>query len=333
MRKLTMAVVLGALLLCAPAALAASSPTVSVGSVTAISSTAATLHGTVNPNGLATTYQFEYGTSTSLGLKIPATVANVGSGTSGVAETAKLTGLSPATTYYYELVASNSAGTSTSPVETFKTTGNPAPAVTTEAASAVGRYSATLVGSVNPNNQATSFYFDYGPTSAYGFQTIAKSIPAGVTAVTVSAPLPQLQSGATFHYRLVAYHGSTSVSYGADASFTTLPWPRPHTGLSWAITPHSAGHSPAKFTVKGHLRLSGTTSPALACHGRVTISYYDGHSVVASSRAQVSPSCTYAATTRIGHLSQKHVRLTVKLRFGGDTYAAPSNGLTSVRIG
>ncbi len=333
MRKLTLAVVLGALLLCAPAAFAASSPTLSAGSVTAISGTAATLHGSVNPNGLATTYQFQYGTSTSLGGKSPATVASVGSGTAAVAKTARLTGLSPATTYYYELVASNSAGTSTTPLETFKTTGNPAPAVTTEAASAVGRHSATLVGSINPNNQATTYYFDYGPTSAYGFQTMAKSIPAGVTAVTVSVPLPQLQAGVAFHYRLVAYHGSTSVSYGADTSFATLPWPRPHTGLSWAITPHAFRHSPAKFTVKGHLRLSGTTSPALACHGRVTISYYSGQTEVASSRAPVTASCTYAATTRIGHLSQKRLRLTVKLRFGGDTFAAPSNGKASVRIG
>ncbi len=333
MRKLTLVAVLGALLLCAPAALAASSPTVSVSAVTAISGTAATLHGSVNPNGLATTYQFDYGTTTALGGKSPATVANVGSGSAAVAESAKLSGLSPATTYYYELIASNSAGTTTSPLETFKTTGNPAPAVTTEAATGVGRYGATLVGSLNPNNQATTYYFQYGPTTAYGFQTIPKTQATGVAAVTVSAPLPGLQSGAAFHYRLVALHGSTSVSYGADVSFTTLPWPRPHTGLSWTITPHRAAGSPTRFSVRGHLRLSGPFPTSLACHGRVTVSYYDGSREIASSRAPISRSCTYAASTRIGRLPQKHVRLTVRLRYGGDTWAAPSNGRASVRIG
>ena len=333
MRKVILAVAIGALLLCAPVALAASSPTVSAGSVTAISGTAATLHGTVNPNGLATTYQFHYGVSNALGANAPAAPANLSGGTSAVSESAKLTGLSPDTTYYFQLVAGNGDGSSSTPIETFKTTGNPAPAVMTGAATGVGRYAATMTGSINPDNQATTYYFQYGPTGAYGFQTASKSLATGVAAVTVSAALPGLQPGAVFHYRLVALHGSTSVSYGADAAFTTLPWPRPHTGLSWAISPSSAGRTPATFTVKGHLRLSGSISRSLACHGGVTISYYAGSRRIASSRASVSSSCAYRATTRIGRLTQRRTNLTVKLRFGGDAYAAPSNGRTSVRIG
>ena len=333
MRKLTLAAAIGAMLLFAPVALAASSPTVSPGSVTTISGTAATLHGTVNPNGLTTTYQFHYGATNALGSNAPAAPASAGAGSAAVPESVKLSGLSPATTYYFQLVASNSHGTSSTPIETFKTTGNPAPAVTTGAATGVGRYGATMTGSINPNNQATTYYFQYGPTDAYGFQTAAKSLATGVAAVAVSAALPGLQPGATFHYRLVALHGSTSVSYGAEVVFTTLPWPRPHTGLSWNISPSSAGRAPATFKVNGHLRLSGSISPSLACHGRVTISYYDGSQRVGMSRAPLSSSCTYGARTRIGRLTQRHVRLTVKLRYGGDTYAAPSNGQASVRIG
>ena len=333
MRKLTLAVAIGAMLVFAPAALAASSPTVSPGSVTSISGTAATLHGTVNPNGLTTTYQFHYGATNALGSNAPAAPVSAGAGSAAVAESVKLTGLSPATTYYFQLVASNSHGNSSTPIETFKTTGNPAPAVTTGATSGVGRYAATMTGSINPNNQATTYYFQYGLSNAYGFQTAAKTLPTGVAAVAVSAALPGLEPGATFHYRLVALHGSTSVSYGADVAFTTLPWPRPHTGLSWQIRPSSVGRVPATFTLRGHLRLSGSISPSLACHGRVTISYYDGSRRVAMSRAPLSSSCTYGARTRIGRLAQRHVRLTVKLRYGGDTYAAPSNGQSSVRVG
>ena len=68
-------------------------------------------------NGLATTYQFEYGPTAALGSKSPATPASAGSGTVALAESARLVGLSPDTTYYFELVASNSAGSSNTPAE------------------------------------------------------------------------------------------------------------------------------------------------------------------------------------------------------------------------
>jgi hypothetical protein len=75
MRKLTLIAAVAAALIYAPAALGASSPTVSASAPTGIGQTAATLHGTVKANGLATTYQFEYGPTTALGSKSPATAA------------------------------------------------------------------------------------------------------------------------------------------------------------------------------------------------------------------------------------------------------------------
>jgi hypothetical protein len=48
----------------APAALAATEPTAATGNATAITVSSATLNGTVNPEGQATTYHFEFGTTT-----------------------------------------------------------------------------------------------------------------------------------------------------------------------------------------------------------------------------------------------------------------------------
>ena len=63
------ALVLGALV---PAvALAASSPTVETGAATKVATGSAVLTGTVNPNGAATGYTFDYGTSTALGAVTP----------------------------------------------------------------------------------------------------------------------------------------------------------------------------------------------------------------------------------------------------------------------
>ncbi|MBF0376652.1 MAG: formylglycine-generating enzyme family protein [Desulfamplus sp.] len=87
---------------------------------TSITSTTATLNGTVNPNGSATTYYFDYGTTTNYGSKT--TSQNAGSGTSNVSVTADLTGLVANTTYHFRLVATNSKGTTYGSDYTFKTT-------------------------------------------------------------------------------------------------------------------------------------------------------------------------------------------------------------------
>jgi hypothetical protein len=104
-------------------------PTVTTGAASAVLWSTATLNGTVNPNGYATTYQFQYGTSTSYGMTTTSTSA--GSGTSAVAAVADLTGLSPDTTYDFQLVATNLNGTSYGSNGTFTTPGAITTAVST----------------------------------------------------------------------------------------------------------------------------------------------------------------------------------------------------------
>ena len=48
-------------------------PAASTGSATVITTTTATIAGSVNPNGLDTTYHFEYGTTPSYGTSTTAT--------------------------------------------------------------------------------------------------------------------------------------------------------------------------------------------------------------------------------------------------------------------
>jgi hypothetical protein len=94
-------------------------PTVTTGSVTSVTSSSATLNGTVNPNGLSTTYYFNYGTTTSYGSTTAS--ANAGSGTSNVSVSADVIGLSANTTYHIRIVATNSAGTSYGSDQSFTT--------------------------------------------------------------------------------------------------------------------------------------------------------------------------------------------------------------------
>ncbi len=80
-----------------------------------------TLSGWVNPRHQATGYRFEWGTTTAYGNSTPTSYRPIGSGTEtlGVSET--LTGLVPATTYHFRLVAKNATDTTASLDQTFTT--------------------------------------------------------------------------------------------------------------------------------------------------------------------------------------------------------------------
>ncbi len=89
----------------------------------AVSQSAATLNGSLMPNGLATTYAFEWGTTTAYGQRTPDVAIPVGAGTQAV--NAALTGLAPGTTYHARLIASNSLGTVTGADVSFTTAALP----------------------------------------------------------------------------------------------------------------------------------------------------------------------------------------------------------------
>ena len=79
----------------------------------AITLTGATLKATVTPNGAATTYRFEYGTSDSYGLTTAE--KDAGSGTDPVSVSVPVTGLTSDTTYHVRVVATNAAGVTAEP--------------------------------------------------------------------------------------------------------------------------------------------------------------------------------------------------------------------------
>ena len=77
-------------------------PSVSTGAATDIDKTTARLNGQVNPNGYATTAQFEYGLTSAYGSTAPVTLTPNNSTTSQ-SVTAAISGLQPGTTYHYRL--------------------------------------------------------------------------------------------------------------------------------------------------------------------------------------------------------------------------------------
>ena len=79
---------------------------------------------------------------------------------------------------------------------------------------------AWLQGGVYTNGEATSYYWQYGTTDAYGFRTSSVSAGSGSSPVSVSVRLGDLRPGTTYHYRLVATNAS-GTTYGYDDALVT----------------------------------------------------------------------------------------------------------------
>ena len=231
-------------------------PTVQTLAATSVTTTSATVNGSVDPHGASTTFYFEYGMTPSYGM-----TTTPGNTTVAINVSGPITGLAPNTAYHYRFVAYNSGGTTYGNDVTFTTSTQPAPTVQTLAATSVTTTSATVNGSVNPNGVSSTFYFEYGTTTSYGTTTT----PGNTTvAINASGPITGLAPNTTYHYRFVAYN-SGGTTYGNDVTFTTSTQPAPtvQTLAATSVTTTSA-------TVNGSVNPNGVSTTFYFEYGTTT---------------------------------------------------------------
>jgi uncharacterized repeat protein (TIGR01451 family) len=95
------------------------------------------------------------------------------------------------------------------------------PIVITGTATGIGTSTATLNGAVNPNGQSATVHFQYGLTAGYGSAAAIAGSFSGTTTQAVSANLPGLLSGTTYHFRVDATN-ALGANAGQDQVFATL---------------------------------------------------------------------------------------------------------------
>jgi hypothetical protein len=171
---------MGFALLTAAAGQAAGAPLVATSNATNITNTAATLNATVNPNKQATTYNFQYGTTSSYGTSTAS--QTTGSGNANQSVSADITGLTPNTVYHFRVVAANPSGTTQGADQTFTTapspgtTATPAEAVTLTARPSPITFGATTVlsGNLTGSKQANvKVTLQSHPNTSGSFQDVA----------------------------------------------------------------------------------------------------------------------------------------------------------------
>ena len=157
------------------AAVTATAPTATTGAASAATASSATVAGTANPNGADTQVWFLYGTSSTLSGASQTAAQDIGATAASSAVSANLASLSPNTTYYYQLIAQNSIGTTSGAISSFTTTA--APTFTMSAGTGV---------SVSPG-AATGNTSTVSVTPMYGF-TGAVSLSCAISPVAASDP-------------------------------------------------------------------------------------------------------------------------------------------------
>lgn len=311
---------------------AAGSPAAATGGATKIGDATAVLHGSVNPNGHATQFDFTYGPTTAYGAT--STPHAIKAGTKSVAVSTTLKGLTPGTTYHYRIQAISSGGAVFGADRTFTTTGHPPAAVVTGAAVNVGKTIATPTGVINPEGATTTWVIQYGLTTAYGMQNFPGTLAGVTTPVSVSAQLSGLAPRTLFHYRIVAFHGSSVVSAGADATFFTEPSKRPVPRMNAHTSPGRDKRSPYSFTTSGSLSGASWIPAAQRCTGNVGVRFYNGRRQLAFVVAPVQSNCKFSIGASFRKLHGRGpVGLKVTVDYRGNGYIAPVNRINHVTAG
>jgi hypothetical protein len=160
---------------------------------------------------------------------------------------AQITGLTAGLTYRYRLLATTPGalgGMAFTPALAFTAPAPPQVIPGSSTADGVSSAYADLHARIRPNGVQTSYYFEYGPTTAYGSDvpaspgvSIGSGGPTGGAAEGIAQRVGGLSPGSEYHFRVVVTNecepGSEPpklcVTDGPDETFTTLP--APATGL------------------------------------------------------------------------------------------------------
>jgi hypothetical protein len=195
------------------------------------------LKGKLNPDGLPTTYYYEYIGSNEVecldiepGLERcwheTAHVGPITGDTQQEVPPIEVTGLTVGVTYYYRLVANNADGTVFGNEATFTVTAKGAPSeVVTEPAEATSN-GFRLKGKLNPDGLPTTYYFQYASVTCDEGCTSTKTAVVGPLAGDTQEEVPAIEvtdlTAGQYWYRLVASNAD-GVEGGAFVMFTIPP--------------------------------------------------------------------------------------------------------------
>jgi hypothetical protein len=296
-----------------------SAPTAATNGATFLTANSARLLGYYNAHELQSEYQFEWGPTISYGNWTPRQNAGFDNSNHDVILPGEekwgqlITGLSPNTTYHFRIVVRNENGKAAYGADQTFTTKEP-PSVTTKAATSVNQLDAVLNGTVNPREEVTDYYFEYGPSIEYGSTTPTTRAGYGNELVEVHDEIAGLEYGTTYHFRVVAtsYLGT---SKGEDKAFTpTYKGPAP------AVSTRPASQlGDTSATLNGYLSPNGLETKTYFEYGPTTA--YGSKTPEVSAGSGSATLAKSAAVTKLNPNVLYHFRM-VATNSSGTTQGA-----------
>lgn len=251
----------------------AAAPSVVSTPATGISQTGASLNGTVNDQGAATTVSFQWGTTTAYGQSLSAAPVPAGAGLSP--ETVAISGLACNTTYHFRITGNNGVGGTQYGNDLSFITAPCGPAVVTNAATAITQTAAVLNGTVSAQGASTTTGFDFGLSLAYGNSVAAtpNPVPAAGSNIPIAAAITGLRCNTPYNFRATA-NNSAGAQVGGNLVVTTSAC----AGATAATATLLSSINPSAFgqTVSFTATVSGATVPT------GTVSFYDGATLLGS---------------------------------------------------
>jgi hypothetical protein len=236
-------------------------------------STSASLNGTILPNGLDTTWWFQWGLTTNYDNTNSSGVVS-GSNTSPVSVSTGVYGLAASTTYHFQLFGSNTDGTVSGGDLTFTTTsGASPPALVTLAATSISSNSAVLNGTIDANGSQAVAHFEYGVDTSYAGGSVGTYFTSQNGDVeSFSYTLTGLAPNTTYHYQAFGFNCCLE-GLGGDVTFTTTAAgqfaPTVTTSTATSITQTSA-------TINGSINPNGPTATAYFQYSTSPFSPFQG---------------------------------------------------------
>ncbi len=153
--------------------------------------------------------------------------------------------------------------TTTPPVTQTPTTTPPvsttpnAPAVVTDTNVSPSNSTAVVTGKVTPNGAATTYWYEYGETTALGARTAAQAIGSGSIAIASPGYITGLKATTLYYFRLSAQNTYGTVN-GTTKSFSTNSNPPPTGNAPTAATNAAASVERTTASLKATVNPRGT---------------------------------------------------------------------------
>lgn len=234
----------------------------------------ATINYTINANYGATTSIVKYGLSASA-LTSQVTGGNA-SGTGNMASTANITGLTANTTYYYQILATNSAGTTSSVVNSFVTNAPPTQPTISGVNAVATAFVSTIAYTINANNDASTTVIKYGLSATALTSQVAGSAIAGNVTTSFTTPITNLLPATTYYYQIDVAN-SIGTSQSLVNSFTTTTFTANSTDLvayysfDNTFNSYNNTHNLASYTATSPTFAAGKYGQAASFNGAQTL--------------------------------------------------------------